>query len=134
MPFSTNRNNLLYEIFYIFLARYRTFFQDFFHATIYYEAEMKFCVPICKSVCVHVTARDLQLRSLVQRYWRGFLRRFRSDFFFIRKRYRYFRMIFKSILRILFQTTLFFHVLHLFAWCLRSTGPKGSIKILKRDF
>ena len=35
------------------MARYRTFWQDYFHAPIYYEVETKFCVSVCKSVCVH---------------------------------------------------------------------------------
>ena len=29
----------------------------FFHASIYYTAETKFCVFVCKSVCVHARAQ-----------------------------------------------------------------------------
>ena len=36
------------------MARYRTFWQDFFRSPIYYEAETKFSVSICKSFYVHV--------------------------------------------------------------------------------
>ena len=59
MPVSINRNNLLNETFcnYSYLG---TFWQDFFHAPIYYKAETKFCISICKSICgrIHIQTKS----------------------------------------------------------------------------
>ena len=54
--FSTHHNILLCEIFYnySYLWQLTTHFHKiFFHAPIYYKVETKFCVSVCKSVCVH---------------------------------------------------------------------------------
>ena len=55
LPFSTNRNNLIYEIFYNYSELWHVithFDQIIFHGPIYYEVERKFCLSICKLVCV----------------------------------------------------------------------------------
>ena len=76
--------------------------------------------------------RGIQLRNMIQRYWRRFLRRPRSDFF--KNRSRFFRMIFKNIFWD-FCTKLFiyFTILFILAWYSWSTAPKFSIEIIIRN-
>ena len=45
------------------LARYRTLWQDYFHAPIHYEAETKFCMSFCKSDYAHVHVQTMRLTS-----------------------------------------------------------------------
>ena len=65
MPFFSNRDNLLYEIFYnysclwLFIAH---FGKIFFHVPAYYET--KFCVPVYKSVCVRAHAQTMKPTGL----------------------------------------------------------------------
>ena len=43
------------------MARYRTFWQDFFHAAMHYKAETKFCVSAYKSDCAHAHGQTKRL-------------------------------------------------------------------------
>ena len=64
MPFSTDRNNLLYEIYYNSSYLWYViahFGKIFFHMPIHYEAETKFCVSVCKSAHVHSHAQTKRL-------------------------------------------------------------------------
>ena len=64
------------------MARYRTFWQDYFHAPICYEAETKFCVAVSKSVCVHahVQRKRLTASKFGTKILERFLRRPRNNF------------------------------------------------------
>ena len=51
------------------IAPYRRFSQDFiFLVSIYYKAETKICVFLCKSVCVRAHAQIKRPTTLVQRF------------------------------------------------------------------
>ena len=55
LTFSTNRNNLLYEIFYNNSYLWHSiahFSKIFLNMSIYYKVEAKFYISVCKSVCI----------------------------------------------------------------------------------
>ena len=87
MPFSANRNNLLFKIFYNYSHLWHViahFGKTFFMRPYIIKQGRSFvCPSVNQSVCtLTIKQRGLQLRNLVQRYWRGFLRRPKRDFFF----------------------------------------------------
>ena len=100
-PFFINCNNILYEIFYnysyLWHICHRTFWQDLFHATIYYKVKTKFCVSVCKSACVHVHTQTRRPtgsklgREILERVFEKTSKRFFLNWS------RFFRMILKNI-------------------------------------
>ena len=62
----------------------RTFWQDFFHVPIYYKEETKFCLSLCKSVCVHAhaqTKRPTALKFVTEILERVFEKTWKRFFF-----------------------------------------------------
>ena len=101
MPFFTNRNNVFYEIFYNYSYLWRViahFAKIFFYAPIiYYEAETKFCVFVCKSICVHTHVQTK--RSIASKCWTETLEKVfeKTSKRFFKNRSRFFKMSFKNI-------------------------------------
>ena len=93
---------------------------------------------VCQSVNQSVymftfKQRGLQLRNLIQRYWRGFLKRPQRVFF--KKLIQISQNdLKKHFFEFYFKLFFYFIILCIFAWYTRSTVPKFSIQILKRDF
>ena len=99
MPFSTNCNNLLYEIFYKYSYLWHViahFGKIFFHEPIYYKME-KFCVSISKiSLCIHSHSNKEDHNSKFGRdTGEGFWENLEANFLKIYQ--DFFRTIFKNI-------------------------------------
>ena len=129
-PFYTNRNNLLNEIFYSYSYIWHViaqFGKIFFHAPIHYEAEMKLCVFVCKSVCVRAHAQSK--RAKASKFGTEILERIfekTSRCLFWNLDLEFLEWFLKIFSWILVQNFLLFHD--------SSHLCKFSIKILKRDF
>ena len=69
----------------ISLARYRTFWQDFFHAPKYFKLKTKFCVSVCKSVRISADAQKkwhttMKFGSEILEMFLSLRKSLRSDF------------------------------------------------------
>ena len=100
MPFSINRNNLLYEIFYNYSYLWHViahFGKNIFMLPYIIERRRNFVCPSANQFVYTLTLkqRRLQIWNLVQRFWRRFPRRSRSDF--LKNQCRFFRMIWGDI-------------------------------------
>ena len=137
MSFPTNCNNFLYEILHSspqiwhVLAHFGKIISMGSYNIMKWWRNF-----VCQSVnqpmyTLMFKQRGLQLRKLVQRYRRGFLRRPRSDF--CKNSSRFFRMFLKIFSWILVQRSFIcFTFFRILAWYSRSPAPKFSVEILKR--
>ena len=122
------------------MARYRTFWQDFLLMCRYSVNKRKFCVCVCKSVCVHAHAQTKRSPKFGTEILERVFEKTSSKRFF-KNRSRFFKMIFKNIFLEFFLdnfswTNYFFYftILLFFARYSRSTYPKFSIDVIKRNF
>ena len=105
----------------------------FFMLPFIIKRRRSFVCPSVNQFVYKLTLKEAYSFQIWYMCWRGFLRKSRSDFFFNLS--RSFRMISKNIF-LDFRTNYFFLFYGFFASLrnTKTTAPKFSIAILKRDF
>ena len=135
MPFCSDRNNLLYEIFYNYPHLWHVIAhlgKIIFMRPYIMKRRRNFACPSVNQpmYTLMFKQRRQQLRNLVQRYWRKLLRRDQNDFF--KNRSKFLKMILKSIFLDFSAKYSFISWFFSSLRYLRFTAPKFSIEILKR--
>ena len=116
------------------MASYRTFWQEFFHASMYCKVETRVLCVHLKSICVQVhaqtkwpTAFEISYRDIGDGFWVDL----EAIFFLIH--IDFFRIILKNIFLDLNANYSFIAWIFT-SWSSKYTAPEFSIEILKTDF